>query len=114
MVVSSPAAQELLSGLDADRQLTPALSAVQAATRARGRASITVAGHGGLRTLHGSPATPSEGDDDGRIVVVVEQPRPAALAPLLLRALGLTPREREIAQHLLLGRPRTRSPAGSG
>ena len=39
--------------------------------------------------------------------MVVEQPRPAALAPLLLRALGLTPREREIAQHLLLGRPRT-------
>ena len=60
VVVSSPAAQDLLAGLDADGQLAAALSAVQAGTRTRGRASLTVAGHGGLRILHGSrPIPPS-------------------------------------------------------
>ena len=42
-------------------------------------------------------------DDEGSIAVVVEPITDAALAPLIVAAYGLTPRERDVAQRLLGG-----------
>jgi DNA-binding CsgD family transcriptional regulator len=43
---------------------------------------------------------------DGGVAAVVERPRPVQLAPLVMRALGLTAREREVAEAVLQGTPR--------
>lgn len=45
-------------------------------------------------------------DDVGRIAVVVEPTSPVALAPLIIAAYGLTARESQVTQGLLVGRAR--------
>ena len=44
---------------------------------------------------------------DGAVAAVVERPRGMELSPLLMRALGLTSREREVVEGLLHGASRT-------
>ena len=63
--------------------------------RARARTSS-----GAWVTLHGSVL---DGGSGLRTAVVIEPSRPPEVAPLLLQAYGLTPRELEVAQLLLAG-----------
>jgi DNA-binding NarL/FixJ family response regulator len=96
--VISAAAEKLLDRLDA-RTLTAVLAALATAARAHGQAGATVAGSRGLLELHASAA---KGTDDG-VSVVLSLPRPATLTPLLLDALGLTERERQVVELALTG-----------
>jgi DNA-binding CsgD family transcriptional regulator len=57
---------------------------------------------GGWAVLHASEVT---GLDGYHAAVVVEEAAPTELAPLLLLAHGLTPREADVARLALLGRP---------
>ena len=52
-------------------------------------------------TLYAEATTPGP---DARVAVVLEPTRPYELAAVLAEAYRLTPREREVAQHVLLGR----------
>jgi DNA-binding CsgD family transcriptional regulator len=103
VVVTSSAAEQLLSLLG-DGQAATVLRNLAAVTRTRGAASLTVTSAGGVVTLHGSPATGM----DGAVAGVIERPRPVQLAPLIMRAAGLTAREREVAEALLQGTARNR------
>jgi DNA-binding CsgD family transcriptional regulator len=102
VLVSSAAAEELLGALP-ERQVAPVLVNLAAAARARGASSLTVTGPSGVLAFHASPA---KGVDDG-VAAVVERPRPIELAPAIMRALGFTAREREVAEGVLHGAPRT-------
>ncbi|MDX6367413.1 MAG: hypothetical protein QOK30_2489 [Nocardioidaceae bacterium] len=102
VAVTSPAAEELLAMLP-DRQVATAVSSIAAAARAQGTASLTVTGPVGVVTLHASPAKGM----DGAVGVVVERPRSIELAPVVMRALGFTRRERQVAEELLRGASRT-------
>jgi DNA-binding CsgD family transcriptional regulator len=55
---------------------------------------------GGWLYLHASHLTGAAGDD---IAVIIEPAHPTTMAPLLLTALGLTPRERDVALLVLRG-----------
>ncbi|HET9477526.1 MAG TPA: helix-turn-helix transcriptional regulator [Dehalococcoidia bacterium] len=57
---------------------------------------------GGWLVLHG---TLQEGGPEGRIAVIVEPAHPPELAPLIVRAYGLTERECEVASYVLQGLP---------
>jgi len=45
-------------------------------------------------------------DEDRPLAVIMEPTNPAALAPLIIAAYGLTPRESQVTQRLLTGLPR--------
>jgi DNA-binding CsgD family transcriptional regulator len=98
VVFTSPAAEHLLSQLDHAHADT-ALVAAAAGARVSGSMTTTIAGRNGVIGLY---AAPTKGLDGG-VTVIVERPRPAQLTPLILRALGLTNREREITECLLQG-----------
>jgi DNA-binding CsgD family transcriptional regulator len=98
VVITSPAAEDLLAGLD-DQHVRTALVAVAAGARVNGDVCTTVIGRDRVIALHAAPAKGLEGG----VTVVVERPRPSQLTPLILRALGLTAREREVAECLLQG-----------
>jgi DNA-binding CsgD family transcriptional regulator len=102
VVVSSAAAEELLAGL-APQQAGTVLANLAATTRARGATSLTVTVPGGLLAFHASAA---KGVDDA-VAAVVERPRTVELAPWIMRAVGFTAREREVAEALLNGASRT-------
>jgi DNA-binding CsgD family transcriptional regulator len=55
---------------------------------------------GGWLHLHASHLTGTAADD---IAVIIEPAHPATMAPLLLTAMGLTPRERDVARLVLRG-----------
>lgn len=101
LLVTSPAAENLLGLLGEDHART-ALTSVAAACRAHGARSLRATGRGGSVMLHASPA---KGVADG-VSVVVERPRPVELAELIVEALGLTPRERQVTELMLQGRAR--------
>lgn len=98
VVLTSPAAEDLLAALE-DQHVHTALVALAAETRIRGAGRATVTGRKGMVAFHAAPAKGL----DGGVSVVVEHPRPAQLAPLILRAYGLSGREREIAEAVLQG-----------
>ena len=102
VLVSSAAAEEMLGALP-EHQVPTVLANLATATRARGAASLTVSGPAGVLAFHASPAK----GVDGAVAAVVERPRAIELSPLIMRALGLTPREREVAEELLHGASRT-------
>ena len=102
VVVSSAAAEDLLATLP-EQQVATVLTNLATAARARGTVSLTVPGRSGVLTLHASPAK----GVDGAVAAVVERPRAIDLSPLVMRALGFTSREREVAEGLLQGATRT-------
>ncbi|MGZ4603433.1 MAG: response regulator transcription factor, partial [Kineosporiaceae bacterium] len=102
VLVSSAAAEELLAALP-ERQVATVLANLAATTRARGAVSLTATGPTGVLAFHASPAK----GVDGAVAAVVERPRAIHLAPILMRALGFTPRERTVAEGLLHGASRT-------
>jgi DNA-binding CsgD family transcriptional regulator len=102
VLVSSAAAEDLLALL-APAQAGSVLANLVASTRARGATSMTVAGPGGVLAVHGSLA---KGTDDA-VAAVVERPRAVELSPWIMRALGFTARERQVAEALLGGATRS-------
>jgi DNA-binding CsgD family transcriptional regulator len=103
VLVTSAAAEELLAALP-DRQVSTVLTTLATGARTNGTASLTVTGPSGVLAFHASPAK----GIDGGVAAVVERPRAIELSPLIMRALGLTPRERELAEGLLHGASRAR------
>lgn len=102
VVVSSPAAEELLAALP-ERQVATVLTNLATAARAGGIVSLTVTARTGVLAFHASPAKGM----DRAVAAVVERPRAIELSPLVMRALGFSAREREVAEGLLHGATRT-------
>ena len=102
VVSSSAAAEALLAGHD-ESAIRVTLRNLALATRADGPATVQSTGPAGTLRFHASVA---KGGPDSAVAVVVEKPRPLELAPQIMLGLGLTPREREVTEQLLLGRDR--------
>jgi DNA-binding CsgD family transcriptional regulator len=97
-VVSTTAAAETwLDTLPSDRVST--LTKALAVHADGGETTMTVSGSAGPLSFHASPL---KGSDD-HVSVIVEYPRPIHLASLVIEAYGLTPREREVTELVLLG-----------
>jgi DNA-binding CsgD family transcriptional regulator len=99
---STPAAAAWLGDLESEL-LPPALLSVAAAARG-GVSSARVrvrAASGHWFVLQGSLLDES---GDGQVAVVVTPARPVEVAPLLVSAYGLTPRERDVLREVLHGR----------
>ena len=100
----TPSAGALLDvPAERDRVLPPALVAVAAALRGGsptpgGEDGVTIGGDGGWVTLHAARV------EGGRVAIVVEPARPAALAAVRMDAWGLTAREREVVGLVARGR----------
>jgi DNA-binding CsgD family transcriptional regulator len=101
ILTTSAAAEHLLSGLP-EPEAGSALRAVTVACLANGPATMSVAGGVGMLRLHASPTKGGEG-----VSVVVERPRRYELASVIMDALGLTARERDVVGLLVSGRSRT-------
>jgi DNA-binding CsgD family transcriptional regulator len=115
LVRASSSAEPLLAELSASGVDTgarsPAIHAIAAATRN----AIARAGGAGVATLPSAPVrTPAGtwlvlhggllgGGASGGVAVFIQRAHPTLVAPLLLKAYGLTPREQEVAQHMLRG-----------
>lgn len=100
---SSPGATRWLGDPEA-AGLPPALLSVAAAARG-GRSSARVRVRtetGRWLVLQGSLLSE---DGEGRVTIVVAPARPVEVAPLLVSAYGLTPRERDVLREVLHGRP---------
>lgn len=116
---ATAAARRLLAEI-ADQPTEDALPYVVYAVAARARVAGRSAGEeglarsrvparsGGWLTLHGSLTH----EDSARIAVIVERAQPAAIAPLIARAHGLTAREAQLLPYLLRGES-TKQIAGS-
>jgi DNA-binding CsgD family transcriptional regulator len=95
----TPAARHWLQYLGED---PPVLFAVAASTHASGPARARVRTQTGQwLILHG--ARP-DSDPQARVSVIIEPPRPADLAPLLVAAYGLSDREQAVTALVLQGR----------
>ena len=103
VLMTSPATEALLGNME-EGQVATALRSVAVATRAHGAASALITGDEGALVLQGSPA---KGGNDGAVSIVVEEPRPAVLAPLIIDAFGLTDAQRAVAELTLQGLTRT-------
>jgi DNA-binding CsgD family transcriptional regulator len=95
----TPAARHWLDQLGDD---PPVLSAVAASAHASGPARARVrTPTGQWLILHGARL---DGDPQDRVSVIIEPPRPADLAPLLVAAYGLSDREQAVTALVLQGR----------
>lgn len=94
----TPAARHW-SDLLGSEPLPPAVLSVAATARAVGTARAHArTTHGSWVALHGTQL------DAGRTSIIIEPPRPNELVTLLATVYGLTARERELTEHVLLGR----------
>jgi DNA-binding NarL/FixJ family response regulator len=87
-------------------RLEPLLASLVATARAQGEATAQIAIGRGVLAFHATLAATSASTFDGSVSVIIEQPHRPALAPLMLQALELSPREQEIAKHLFAGASR--------
>jgi DNA-binding CsgD family transcriptional regulator len=95
----TPAARSWLHQLGTD---PPVLFAVAASARSTGPARARVRTRTGQwLVLHGARL---DGDPHGRVSVIIEPPRPADLAPLLVAAYGLSDREQAVTALVFQGR----------
>ncbi|MET0477135.1 MAG: LuxR C-terminal-related transcriptional regulator [Actinomycetota bacterium] len=95
----TPAARHWLDHLGED---PPVLAAVAASAHGSGPARARVrTPTGQWLILHGARL---DGDPQGRVSVIIEPPRPADLAPLLVAAYGLSDREQTVTALVLQGR----------
>jgi DNA-binding CsgD family transcriptional regulator len=95
----TPAARHWLDHLGED---PPVLSAVAASASSSGPARARVrTPTGQWLVLHGARL---DGDPQARVSVIIEPPRPADLAPLLVAAYGLSDREQTVTALVLQGR----------
>ena len=93
---ASPEARALLGGGLPDSVPT-AVHAVAARARAGRPARVTASAGNGWLAFHGTVVA-------GRVAVLVERARPLQIAEVVTRALGLTPREREVLAEVSRGR----------
>lgn len=82
-----------------DEQIRGTLAGLVARLREERIARATVVGSDGPVTFHGFPRKGS----DQQVDVVVEQPRPAELAEVIMAAHGLSPREAEVTRLVMQG-----------
>ncbi len=112
VVSITPYARRWLSDLPPSldgRDLPPAIFAAAGAALgmsnqewSSGGASSRVLGlSGAWIAIHASPI--DRGDGEGQVAVIVERAGPARIAPLLMSAYGLTPREQEVTRLVLRG-----------
>lgn len=99
LLATSEPAERWLDTLS-EEQLRGTLASLLAALRSRPVARATVVGRGGPVTLH---AFPRKGAGGGETEVVIERPRPAELAEVIMAAHGLTPREAQVTRLVLQG-----------
>jgi DNA-binding CsgD family transcriptional regulator len=105
---------EELSGNTPEAEPPPAsLDAVASATRAAIASrsgdlptSMVKTPRGSWLVLHGGYLGPQSG---GRVAVFIQRAHPTLVAPLLLKAYGLTPREESVAQLILRGATTTQA-----
>jgi DNA-binding CsgD family transcriptional regulator len=108
---AGPLLAELAGGSEEDGVRSAAVQALASATRAAlARAGSNRAPElpssavqtpgGGWLVLHGGMLG---GSSAGRVAVLIQRAHPTLVAPLLLKAFGLTAREQEVAQLLLRG-----------
>ena len=102
ITATSATGERWLKRLDEGRVPTAMLS-ICARARAEGAVIARVACKGGgWMTLHASRI---EGLEDGDVAIILDEARPIHLAPVLVAALGLTERERDVVEHVLQGQP---------
>lgn len=82
-----------------DEQIRATLAGLVARVRDETIARATVVGSEGPVTFHGFPRKGS----DHQVEVVVEQPRPAELAEVIMAAHGLSPREAQVTRLVMQG-----------
>lgn len=80
-------------------RLSTLTTALAVRVSGHGQATMTVTGNQGPLSFHASPLKGS----DEHISVIVEYPRPIQLTSLITDAYGLTTRERDITELVLLG-----------
>ena len=80
-------------------RLSTLTTALAVRVNGHGQADMTVTGHEGPLSFHASPLKGS----DEHISVIVEYPRPIHLTSLITEAYGLTTRERDVTELVLLG-----------
>lgn len=97
-VTTTDAAETWLDTVPSDR-LSTLVTALAVRVNGDGQVTMTVAGNEGPLSFHASPLKGS----DEHISVIVEYPRPIQLTSLITEAYGLTPRERDITELVLLG-----------
>jgi DNA-binding CsgD family transcriptional regulator len=93
-------AESWLDTLGSGDRTPAAIAAVVANLAGRDRAQVTVTGTAGALVVHAAPA---KGTDDDVVSVIIEKPRPVQMAPVIMTAHGLTPREREVTEQVLHG-----------
>ncbi len=101
VVATTSAADAYLAELDQDRIAVLLRQLVAAQSRGgteSAAVAVTTAGPSAPVTLHAMPL-----GTDGGTGVVVERPRPVVLAGLVMRAYGMTEREREVCELVLKG-----------
>jgi DNA-binding CsgD family transcriptional regulator len=115
MTRASSSAAPLLAELSGSTveagMLSPSIQAVASATRS----AIVAAEDAGSATLPSATVKTAAGTwlvlhggllgnlESGEVAVFIQRPHPTLVAPLLLKAYGLTPREQEVAQLMLRG-----------
>lgn len=111
VVETTPQARHWLGRIADPGTVPSAVRAVAAAARAAASGTGTAPAQarlpcrdGGWLLLHGSATTPAAPDaEPSRVAIVVEPARQAHLADVMVRAYGLTPRERELTELVLQG-----------
>lgn len=109
---ATPAVAEYLDRLDSDSAgaLPVPVLALAAAVRARRRGAPAAEPRATIRTrsgdwlvLAGAPLSAARGDD-ADVVVTIDRAQPPDIVRLVMTALGLTPRERDVVELVLAGR----------
>lgn len=98
LLSTSFAAEQLLSTID-EQHVGTTLRNLAGRVEHSEHATVRIGGRGGVLLLHGSPAKGL----DGATSVVVERPRRVELTPLIMEAIGLTDRERDLVERVLHG-----------
>jgi DNA-binding CsgD family transcriptional regulator len=97
-LTTTEAAEAWLDTLAPDRLSTLTI-ALAVRVKGDGQATMMVTGKEGPLSFHASPLKGS----DEHISVIIEYPRPIQLTSLITDAYGLTPRERDVTELVLLG-----------
>ena len=112
---ASSSAEPLLAELSGATVEAGVRSASLHAVAGATRAAIATAGHGTIATLPSSVVKTPAGTwlvlhggllgspRSGEVAIFIQRAHPTLVAPLLLKAYGLTPREREVTQLILRG-----------